>query len=261
MKATIAIISYKANELLRGCLRSLKKSPGVQTYEIIVVDNAADEDVQRILNEEVPWAVLISNAENIGFARAVNQAFRRSTSEYVLVLNPDIHVRPGSVEALLDTIRNDAHIGLCAPKLLNPDGSLQYSCRAFYTPKAILLRRAPLGPWLENRQTWRHHLMMDWDHESVRTVDWVIGAAMMLRRAAFPDGAVMDERFFLYFEDVDLCWRLKKAGWKVVYCANAVMVHQHQRASARGWWNRAKWEHLKSFLKFAWKYRREPILS
>ena len=103
--------------------------------------------------------------------------------------------------------------------------------------------------------------MMDWDHADTREVDWVLGGAMMLRRDAIPKGNVMDERFFLYFEDVDLCLRLQKAGWKVMYYPDAVMVHHHQRASAKKIWNRAKFEHLKSWIKFSWKHRHEPLLK
>ena len=103
--------------------------------------------------------------------------------------------------------------------------------------------------------------MLDWNHSSQREVDWALGAAFILRREAVPDGRVMDERFFLYFEDVDLCLRLRKAGWKVMYNPEAVMIHHHQRESAGHNWNRAKFEHLKSWIKFAWKHRHEPLLK
>jgi GT2 family glycosyltransferase len=149
----------------------------------------------------------------------------------------------------------DAHpdVGLVAPRLINPDGTLQLSCRAHYTMATYALRRTPLRLLFPDHPVVRRHLMADWDHAEVREVDWVLGAAMMLRREALGD-AVMDERYFIYFEDVDLCLRLQREGWKVVYQPGAVMVHHHRRASADGLLNRRKYEHFKSWVKFNLKH-------
>jgi N-acetylglucosaminyl-diphospho-decaprenol L-rhamnosyltransferase len=190
----------------------------------------------------------------------VNIGFRRTSGTYVLVLNPDIEVRPDSIKTLIDYMESAPDVGLCAPKLLNPDGTLQYSCRTYYSLRTVLLRRTVLGRLFPDHPCVRTHLMTDWDHEGRREVDWVLGAAFMLRRSALPVEGVMDERFFLYFEDVDLCLRLHKSGWKVVYNPAAVMVHHHQRASAQGLLSRAKFEHVRSWIKFSLKHRREPLL-
>ncbi|MEA3408985.1 MAG: sugar transferase, partial [Candidatus Eisenbacteria bacterium] len=118
-------------------------------------------------------------------------------------------------------------------KLLNVDGSLQHSCRRFYTFWTLVLRRTPLGRLLKNGRTISNYLMLDFDHEESREVDWVIGACMIVRRTALADFGGMDERFFLYFEDVDWCYRVWQSGWKVWYVADSVMQHRHARESAR----------------------------
>jgi hypothetical protein len=144
--------------------------------------------------------------------------------------------------------------GLLLPQLINPDGSLQFSCRKFYDFFTLLFRRTPLGAFFPNHRVIRNHLMMDWNHGEVREVDWGLGACMSLRREALGSPEIFDERFFLYFEDVDLCFRMKKRGWKVIYYPEAVMVHTHVRSSADGFFNREKWEHFKSMIKFYRKY-------
>jgi len=120
----------------------------------------------------------------------------------------------------------------------------------------LLFRRTPLGKVFPNHRIIRKHLMMDWDHREPREVDWGLGACMLLRKEALGGQDIFDGRFFLYFEDVDLCLRLKEEGWKVVYYPEAVMIHSHLRHSARGVLNREKWEHLKSLIKFYFKHGR-----
>lgn len=260
MKLTIAIVHYRTRDLLVSCLRAIEAFPPIIPYEVMVVDNYSNDGTVNVIRNDFPKVTLIENADNRGFGRAVNQAFAQSKGEFFLLLNPDISLCDGAIQHLLDAIRSNPCVGLCAPRLINPDGTLQYSCRRYYTFGAIILRRTILGRLFPNHKAVRSHLMADWDHSTTREVDWVLGAAFMLRREAIPDGKVMDERFFLYFEDVDLCLRMRKAGWKVMYYPDAVMVHHHQRASARAIWNRAKLEHIKSWIKFSWKHRHEPLL-
>jgi GT2 family glycosyltransferase len=220
-----------------------------------VIDNLSENGTVAMVRRTFPDVTVIEKEENVGFGRAVNEAFRQTTGSYVLVLNPDIVVHPGSIERLHRYMESNRDVALCAPKLLNEDGTLQYSCRTDYSLGVYLFRRTPLRRWFPNHRIVRDHLMATWDHASARDVDWVLGAAFMLRRSAFQENLVMDERFFLYFEDVDLCLRLRRAGWRVVYNPDSVMVHAHRRASASGLFRRAKVEHLKSWLKFEWKHR------
>jgi N-acetylglucosaminyl-diphospho-decaprenol L-rhamnosyltransferase len=260
MNLSIAVVTYDSRAVIEPCLTSIYGANIPFPFEVIVIDNNSNDGTVEYIRSKFPDVRLIVNSRNEGLAKAVNLAFQESSGRYLLVLNPDIQVCPGAIPALLNAMEADPMIGLCGPKLLNIDGSLQYSCRGYYTLYTLLLRRTFLGTMSPNHEAVRHHLMMDWDHATSREVDWVLGAAFMLRREAIHDGKVMDETFFLYFEDVDLCLRLKKDGWKVIYFPDAMMIHRHQRASAGGMWNRAKVEHLKSWVKFTWKHRHEPLL-
>ena len=260
MLLSIVIVNYKSGALLIKCLDSIEAGGTPSLSEIVVVDNHSDDGTAAEVLRRYPAVRLIQNERNYGFGAAVNIGFRRTFGTYVLVLNPDVEIRPGSIDELVQYMESAPDVGVCAPKLLNPDGTLQYSCRTYYSVWTVLLRRTVLGRLWPHHPAIRAHLMMDWDHQSRREVDWVLGAALMLRRSALPAGDVMDERFFLYFEDVDLCLRLHKTGWKVVYDPMSVMIHHHQRASARGVMSRAKLEHVRSWIKFSLKHRGEPLL-
>jgi GT2 family glycosyltransferase/lipopolysaccharide/colanic/teichoic acid biosynthesis glycosyltransferase len=156
-----------------------------------------------------------------------------SRARYALVLNPDIVVLPGALDRLVEFMDEHPEVGIAGSKLLNEDGSLQYSCRRFYTFWTLVLRRTPLGRLFKNGRTISNYLMLDYDHEQSREVDWVIGACMIVRKEALADFGGMDERFFLYFEDVDWCYRVWQSGWKVWYVADSVMRHSYARESAR----------------------------
>jgi GT2 family glycosyltransferase len=223
--------------------------------EIVVVDNASADGSADAVRALFPEVSVVANRTNLGFGQAANQGFRKSSGEYVLLLNPDVTAAPGSLERMLRFMEEHRDVGLLLPKLLNADGTVQSSCRTFYTFPVLLLRRTPLGAIFRNARSVRVHLMADWDHSQVREVDWGLGAAMLVRRSAVSQGAPFDERFFIYFEDVDLCLRLKQSGWKVVYFPEAPMFHHHLRQSAGDWWNRARFEHLKSLIKFIYKHR------
>lgn len=250
MKLLIALVNYNTTDLLLTCLTSLVNQNIPVEYQIVVVDNhSSDGGVER-LQQQFPQITVIANPDNRGYAKAVNQALQQVQSEYILLLNPDIEVIPGAIETMLNFLDSQEDVGIVAGKLLNPDGSLQYSCRTFYTLPTILWRRTVLGKLFPNSRILIRHLMSDWDHNSVRDVDWVLGACMLIRRSALQAVGGMDERFFLYFEDVDWCYRMHKGGWRVCYLPDARMVHHHRRQSANGLLNRTLGFHLMSMLHF-----------
>jgi len=207
-----------------------------------------------MVRERFPTVRLLENAENVGYAAAINRALRESTGAFLLVLNPDIRVTEGSVDALLAFMRAQPRAGIAGSKLLNADGSLQYSCRTFYTLKIMLYRRTFLGRILKDSPVVRRHLMMDWDHAGVREVDWVLGACLMVRRSAVEEVGPADERFFLYLEDVDWCFRMKSRGWGVYYCPDSVMYHHHRRDSAKEFFGPGVRAHLASAFRFYEKW-------
>jgi N-acetylglucosaminyl-diphospho-decaprenol L-rhamnosyltransferase len=249
----VAVVSHNSARWLPDCLDSLRGLRLDVALHVTVVDNASADGSADLVRADYPEVRLIASEANHGYARAVNRAARTGRGEYLLILNPDVRAHPDSVQVLLSHLEENPNVGLIAPRLLNPDGSLQYSCRRHYTMGTYLLRRMPLRRWFASHPTVRRHLMADWDHATVREVDWVLGAAMMVRRSALGT-SIMDERYFLYFEDVDLCMRLQDEGWQVIYHPGAEMVHHHVRDSSRGFLNRGRVEHFKSWIKFQRKH-------
>ncbi len=233
MGVSLIVVHYETREPLARLIRSLKAARPQAVREIIVVNNSGEPIDDLVAGSGWPTRVL-SPGRNLGYARGVNEGIRAASEEDVLILNPDIQVLPGTIEALERAAEAHPRAGILAPKLLSADGSLQLSARRFYNWRTLLLRRAPLGSLADRSRTVRSHLMADWDHEETRPVDWVLGAAMWVRRRAMRDVGLMDERYFLYFEDVDWCQRMWRHGFEVVYCADSRMVHDYARASARG---------------------------
>ena len=251
---SIIIVNYNTRDLLEECLKALFSNIPSCGFEVLMVDNCSRDGSRTLLEQRFPQCTLIENRRNLGFARAANQAYRMSSGEYCLVVNPDLKVLPGSVQRLWEFMDSHRDVGIVFPKLYNPDGSIQYSCRTFHTIGTIFLRRTPLGKLFPNSRILRDHLMTDWDHDSMREIDWALGGCMMVRREAILCPHLFDERFFLYFEEVDLCYRMKKTPWKVVYNPEAAMIHHHLRESAGRGLNRQKIEVIKSWMKFKLKH-------
>jgi len=241
------VVSYQTPELLRRCLELLTRERGQREIEILVVENHSG-DASPEVARSFPGVRLLETGRNLGFAGGVNRGLELAKGRFLLVLNPDVEITPGAIDTLVDHLERHPEAGVAAPKLLNSDGSLQYSCRRDYTFLTVLLRRTFLGRLFPNAAALRHHLMQDFDHEEVRAVDWVSGAAMMVRAEAIADVGPMDERYFLYFEDVDWCTRMRARGWKVEYVPQAVMTHHWQRES-RGLSGAAR-RHIQSGLRF-----------
>jgi GT2 family glycosyltransferase len=201
-----------------------------------------------------PWVALIAGRDNLGYSKGVNLGIRRRGDVFLLVLNPDTVVRRGSLRRLIDFVERTPDAGIVGPKLIFHDGTVQLSCRRFYTFTVLLMRRTPLGKLFPRSRAVREHLMLDFDHNTTREVDWVIGAAMFVRRDAVDNVGMMDERFFLYFEDVDWCYRMKQRGLKVYYLPEAVIEHGYKRESAQAVFNRSFAAHLVSLFRYYEKW-------
>ncbi|GAK57086.1 undecaprenyl-phosphate glucose phosphotransferase [Candidatus Vecturithrix granuli] len=249
MKLLITLVNYKTTDLLLKCLESIQQQKIHADYRIVVIDNNSQDGGMEYVKKAYPEIVLIENGTNNGYAIAVNQAIRLFDSDYILLLNPDIEVKPGAIDALVKFMDATPDVGITGGKLFYPDGRLQYSCRTFFSLPVILYRRTFLGKLFPESSVLKRHLMADWDHETLRDVDWVLGACMLIRRSALKDVGLMDERFFLYFEDVDWCYRMKKGGWRVCYLPQAKMIHHHRRESANGM-NKTLFFHIMSMFHF-----------
>jgi len=229
---SVIIVNWNTRDDLRECLRSLHPSlhQGLQV-EIIVVDNASWDDSVAMVKREFPDVKLIENRLNEGFGKAHNRAALIAQGRYLMLLNSDARAHPGALKDLVDYADAHPDVGIIAPKVLNPDGSLQYSCRRFPVYEAGLFRNTILGRLFPQNRFVRDYLMTDFDHAHTADVDWVSGCAMMIRRETWHQLGGFDERFFMYCEDVDLCWRAHEAGWRVVYHPEAVVTHTIGRST------------------------------
>ena len=220
------IVNYRSRSVLGDCLGSLEVDTGGIARETVIVDNESADGAAAAIERDFPKVRAIANAENVGFARAVNQGIAATTAEYVLLVNPDCFIERGSIPAMLGYLRSHPRTGIVGPRMVGRDGRLQYSARGFpdhltflFNRYSILTRLFPRNPWS------RRYLLSDWDHASVRPVDWLSGACMLVRRSAIDQVGPMDPAFFMFNEDVDWCRRMKSAGWDVVYVPEAVVRH------------------------------------
>lgn len=210
MQLSILIVNWNTGAVLMQCLHALRVQALPEDWEIIVMDNASQDDSVGILRSQFPNVLLLASTENIGYARGNNLAAAQAQGRYLLLLNPDTIVSQETLAALLAFMEEHPHIGACSPRLLLPDGTPQpYAFGADPRP-GYLLRRG----W--NRLV-HHRSLHDWAIDTPQSVDWVSGACMMLRRKAWEQMGGFDEDFFMYFEDNDLCLRLRQAGWQIVY--------------------------------------------
>ena len=231
MDLSVIVVTYNSGAHILECLRSLEPALRSATasplaWECVVVDNDSRDGGPESVEREAPWARVVRTGDNLGYAKAVNRGLAASTGRHVLVSNPDCVWSEGSVARLLSWLDTHPRCGVAAPRIHNTDGSLEYSARSYPTPFAFLFNRYSLLSRLFPRNPWtRRYLLLDWDHDSPRSVDWVSGAAMMVRRAAVHVVGGMDEAFFMFNEDVDWCRRMNDAGWSVDYVPAASVVH------------------------------------
>jgi len=256
MDLSIIVITYNSRVPVERCLASLEAHEPSCAHETIVIDNGSEDGTAEVVAKRFPSVRVVANSENLGYSRAVNQGMRLSSGRAMLVINPDIIVRDGSIDRLIEFMDTHPDAGIVGSKLVYPDGSLQHSCRSFYTVSALLYRRTFLGKLFPRAKPLREHIMLDYDHETPRAVDWLIGACMLVRREALARVGAMDERFFLYFEDIDWCYRMKNHGWSVYYVPSSVMVHTYERSSARSILRKPFLFHMLSLMRYYEKWNK-----
>ncbi len=229
-------------------------------HEILVVDNASKDGSAEMVRTAFPTVRLHAQKHNRGFAAGTNAGMNAARGKYLLIVNPDIVVEKGGVERLIDFAETNTHVALVGPKLVNPDGSIQDSCYNFPTLTTPAYRRTILGRLPHARRALHHFLIRDFDRSHGRPVPWLLGACLLARRTAVDHVGPMDERYFLYYEDIDWSRRFWQAGYTVWYEPSAILTHFHQRISAetRGIasvTSRFTRIHIASALKYFWKWR------
>ncbi|MBD3248146.1 glycosyltransferase [Candidatus Falkowbacteria bacterium] len=256
MDISVIIVNYKNPEKTNACIESIKNSDtGDLNLEIIAVDNNSRDDSIEKISRAHPDIKIIASNKNLGMGGGNNIGIAEAGGRYLLILNPDTIIKGEAIKKLHDLINSREDVGIVGPRLLNPDNSLQYSCLRFPKFHTPFFRRTFLGklaPGHLNR-----FLMKDFDHSETREVDWMIGSCLMIDRNLLAKlSKAFDEKFFMYFEDTDLCRRCWKESYKVVYHPQAVVVHDHMRQSAGKPWYLAPFtdklarEHIKSWMKY-----------
>jgi hypothetical protein len=255
------IVNYRTPDLTLKCVESIVKMEVASLEDIIVVDNASPDDSATRLKNELKGVQLICAEHNGGFSAGVNVGAKLATHEFILVLNPDTYFIDQSIDQALAEFDKNPDVGLVGLNLIYPDGSRQYSARRFYSMLDIAGRRLPLGRyWPLKGRVERHMMISAWESGLPFDADWVMGTGFIMRRELFEKIGRMDESFFLYMEDVDLCARVWGAGYRVICVPGARLVHDHQRSSAAGAFSKAGKMHLKSLGIFRKKYRL-PLIS
>ncbi len=251
----MVIINWRLAEELRGVIPTIRAQQTRHNVETIVVNKPSGDGTEELLREH-PWVRLISH-DVFGIAEMRNVGIKAARGRYCLMLDADTEVLPGCFDALVDFMDRHPQVGACGARTRRLNGEVEYNIKRFYNLTTIAVRRSPLGRlWPDNPWN-RRHLMLDKDHGRSFYGDWVAGACFCMRREAIEEAGLFDDRYYFGFEDVDWCWRVKRRGWKVAFCANAGIIHKVQRMSAGI--NRLTVEHLRSGLLFWWKIQRTRL--
>jgi GT2 family glycosyltransferase len=222
-KLSISLVNTNNKVLLTDCLKSLYGQDHGVDFETILVDNVSTDGSAEMVAADFPQVQLIRNQKRKGFAANHNQAIAASKGEMVLVLNEDTVIRPGALKTMCDYMDSRPKTGALGPKLENPDGTLQKSCYKFPSPMRSMAENLMLVAAFPNCPLWSDYRA--WDHATERNVDFVSGAAILVRRKVLETTGVLDERFFIYAEETDWCYRMHKDGWNVTFIPNATIVH------------------------------------
>jgi len=257
----IVIVNYNVSGLLRRCLQTVFASEGDFTYEVCVVDNNSADDSVEMVSSEFPQVHLIANRENVGYPAANNQGLQalgllgKNPPRYALLLNPDTEVPPDAFAYFLAFMDENPDIGVAGPRLVRPDGSLDLACRrGFDSMSALFYRMVGLSRLFPHSPRFARYNMTYLDEHSQAEVDSVVGAFMWVRGEAIGEVGLLDDRFWMYGEDLDWAKRIKDAGWRIVYEPAVTVLHVKRASSRQN--PRAQLEFYRAMLLFYYKHYR-----
>jgi len=253
MKISVIIVSWNTKELLKKCLDSLVKYGEEFDLEIFVIDNASSDGTTWMMKNDFPEINFIPNKDNAGFAKANNQGIKRATGDYVLLLNPDTEIFADTLAHSISFMEENKDCGVMGCKMVYKNGSLQPSVRRFPKLWPILFMFLKLPKIFPHLRSIENYLATDFDYEKTQDADQVMGAYMFIRPAVFDKIGLLDEDFFIWFEEVDFCRRTWKAGYKVMYFPGAKIIHHGGQSFAQQKMVKNQW----NFFKSAWKYFRK----
>lgn len=234
LKLSIIIINYNTKALLKQTLQSVYNHPPQADFEVFVVDNHSTDSSVEMVKQNFPQVKLIENQENEGFSRANNRAIRISKGEYILLLNSDTVVLPNTFDIMLDFMDKHPQVGAAGCKVLLPDGKLDLACRrSFPTPLNALFQALGLSKLFPKSRLFAQYNLTYLDEDQTYPVDCLVGAFMLVRRKTIEQVGLLDETFFMYGEDIDWCYRIKKAGWEIYYYPEARIIHYKGASSKK----------------------------
>jgi hypothetical protein len=225
MDISVIVVNRNTRDILRECLASVLAETAGIAFEVIVLDNGSTDRSVEMVREDFPQVLLIANMENRGFAAANNQGMRLARGRYVLLLNSDTVVLDGAIQKTVAFADEHPEAAVVGCRVLNPDGSLQPTCFMFPSLLNMVLSTTYLYKLVPRSRFFGRERMAWWDRDDVREVEVVTGCFMLVRREAIDEVGLMDERFFMYAEETDWCYRFTKAGWKNLFCPDASIVH------------------------------------
>ncbi len=233
-RLTIIIVTWNVADLLRDCLHSIQETAGDLPHEVIVVDNASTDGVDAMIERDFPDVRFLRNSFNVGFPHANNQALPFGNSEYILYLNPDTRVGPGTLQRCVDILDHAPDIGLVGCRLDLTDGSVQPDGgRRAYRLRHLLIESAYLHMFFPRSRIFGDLNLTWWDHRDSREVEAVAGAFMMVRREIATDLGGLPEDLFMFHEDMSFCLRVRGRGWRIFYCGEVGILHYSQVSSSR----------------------------
>jgi GT2 family glycosyltransferase len=232
MDLSVVIVSYNTKELLSGCLLSLQKAFKNINAEVFVVDNNSYDQTAEMVKRDFPAVILRENGQNLGFAKANNQALKKVKGKYIVILNPDTQVMPDTFEKMISFMEKNANAAVATCRVELPDGTLDKDCRRrFPTPWRAFTHFSGLAKIFKGSKIFDQYHMGYISDKKEHEVDACVGAFMILRKTAMNKVGLFDEDFFFYGEDLDLCWRFREKGYKIVYTPITKIVHYKGAAS------------------------------
>lgn len=248
----VVIVNYNAGEFLERCVASVFECAGGLALDVVVVDNASRDGSARGAKDGQPRMRLIENATNRGLSAAWNQGAAETDAPWILFLNPDAEIWDGDLASFVKVGEGRPRVAVLGPVVRNADGTIYASGRAFPSVGQAV-GHAFLGPVAPANRYTRSYRQTDWDRRSQREVDWVSGACMLVRRNAFDEIGRFDEAFWLYGEELDLCTRLRGAGWRVLFTPELEILHEGGVSTGRS--RRTHVMHSSSIYRYYRKHR------
>ncbi len=233
-KLSIIIVNYNVKEFILNLLQSISSAAKDLSYQVLIVDNASDDGSVEVIKEKFPSVNLIVNTKNVGFGKANNQALAKAKGDYILLLNPDTIVKEDTFENLFKFFEANADAGMATCKVLNPDGTLQLACRrSFPGPWTSFTKVTGLSSLFPNNKLFAKYNLTYLDENQSYEVDAISGSFMMMRKEVYEKVGGFDPEFFMYGEDLDLCYRIQKSGYKVYYVHTTEIIHYKGESTKR----------------------------